>query len=596
MEFKEQLRQTVNIVKVVSEYVRLRKAGTRWVGLCPFHQEKSPSFGVNETLQAYKCFGCGVSGDVFKFVMEIEGLTFFEAMKSLAERNGLQMPKRRDYSDPTLEKRTALVEMHEFALQNFARLLRTSAGKEAMAYLAKRGVSEELIQTFGLGYSDANLRKQLEQKNYARDLLEASGLIGKSEKGDFYDRFRHRLMFPIHNETGKPIGFGGRALNDEDQPKYLNSPATEIYDKSAVLYNLNRARQAIRKAEFSILVEGYMDVIGVYAAGIHNVVASCGTALTVQQVRTLKRHADKVVANFDPDNAGAAAAAKSIPLFLEEGFHVRVLNLPGGLDPDAYIKTHGAGAYREQLDRAEGFFYWLAERARKKFDMRTAEGRMEGFRQMLLPQILRVPDKLERLAIANDTAKYLGVDPQIVRDLFRQQATPPHQTARPKADPRLARVSPAERTLLAAVFTSGHQTFILDTLRDHPVLDSLATQSLFRGMLAVVEGGGTLAYGELESRLAKEDRDLLATLLLSDNNPESLTETGFSREQVESCLAALDQVWRRAELSALDRQIKEAERAGNMQEVFRLYGQRQALEQKRWSRGPGGIGGPADKR
>lgn len=586
MDFKEQLRQSINIVKVVGEFVRLRKAGSRWVGLCPFHQEKSPSFGVNETYQAYKCFGCGASGDVFKFVMETEGVSFFEAMTLLAERNGIQMPKRRDYTDPQLEKRTALMEMHELALQNFAKLLRAGAGQEAMGYLARRGVSEEMIQTFGLGYADSSLRRQLEAKGYPREWMEASGLVGKRENGELYDRFRHRLMFPIHNETGKPIGFGGRSLNDTDQPKYLNSPATDIYDKSAVLYNLNRAKKAIRDREFSILVEGYMDVIGVYAAGFQNVVASCGTALTVGQVRALKRHSEKVVANFDPDNAGAKATEKSIALFLEEGFHVRVLSLPDGLDPDEYIKAHGAEAYQRQLESAEGFFHWLAARARTKFDMRSAEGRMEGFKQMLLPQIMRIPEKLERLAIVNEIAAYLGVDPQVIRDQFRQQSVAPHRAARPAVDPRMARVSPAERTLLAAVFTEEHRGLILDFLREHQGLDGLATQALFRAILSTVEAGAAPGYGEVESRLEKEDRDLLASLLLSDKTPESLTETGFSREQVESCLAALDQMWRRAALAEYDRQIKNAERVGNMPEVLRLYALRRELEQKRWRRGP----------
>lgn len=588
MEFKEQLRQTVNIVKVVGEYVRLRKAGTRWVGLCPFHSEKSPSFGVNEDWQRFHCFGCGADGDVFKFVMDIEGFTFFEAMKALAERNGLQMPKRRDYSDPTLEKRTALIEMHELALQHFTRLLRSPAGKEAMVYLAKRGVSDEMIATFGLGYSDQSLRRLLEQKGYARELLEESGLVGQRDSGDLYDQFRNRLMFPIHSEQGKPIGFGGRSLRDEDQPKYLNSKETEIYRKKETLYNLNRARKAIRDAEFAILVEGYMDVIGVYAAGVQNVVASCGTALTVQQVRTLKRHADRVVANFDPDNAGAKATAKSIPLFLEEGFHVKVLNLPGGLDPDEYIKAHGADAYRRQLENAEGFFHWLAARARKKYDMRTAEGRMEGFKQMLLPQILRIPEKLERLAVTNEIASYLGVDPQMIREQFRAQSAVPQAMTKPRKDPRLARVSPAERTLVAALFSEAHGALILDFFKGHPEFVSLAAQGIFRAALAVEEAGIAPAYGDVEARLTKEDRDLLASLLLSDNTPESQTETGFSREQVESCLDALDQVWRRAAVADLDRQIKDAERTGNMDEVLRLYEQRRVLEKKRWRRSPEG--------
>ena len=592
MEFKDQLKAALNIVKVVGEYVPLRKAGTRWVGLCPFHQEKSPSFGVNESMQFYKCFGCGAGGDAFKFVMEIEGVSFFEAMKLLAERNGMTMPQRREYTDPQTERRTALVDMHEIAGRHFAQLLQAPSGTDARAYLVKRGVSPEMIAEFGLGFSDPrqSLLRLLEQKSYQRDWIEASGLVAKRESGDAYDRFRQRLMFPIHNETGRPIGFGGRSLGD-DQPKYLNSPATDIYDKSGVLYNLHRARSAVRKADYAILVEGYMDVIGVYSGGFHNVVASCGTALTALQVRALKRQSGKVIANFDPDNAGANATEKSIATFLEEGFHVRVLSLPGGLDPDEFIKQRGADAYRQALENADGFFHWLAARARTKFDMRTAEGRMEGFRQMLLPMILRIPEKLERLAIVNETAAYIGVDPAVIREQFRQQNTVKRHAA-PPVDPRLARVLPAERALLMAVFNEDHRELILGFLREHAVLQSLATQAIWRAMLSIAESTPQLGYGEVEARLEKDDRNLLAALILSDNTPESLSESGFSREQVESNLAALDQVWRRAELAALDREIKDAERAGQMHEAIRLMNLRRELEQKRWRRGPGGT----DKR
>jgi len=586
MDFKDQLKAALNIVRVVGEYVRLRKAGTRYVGLCPFHTEKSPSFGVNETMQMYKCFGCGKGGDVFNFVMEIEGISFFEAMKMLAERNGMTMPKRREYSDPKLEQRTALMEMHDIAGQQFAELLRGPQGQQAREYLARRGVSAEIIDTFGLGYSAAsrnNLLKSLEQRGFPRDLIEASGLIGKRDSGELYDRFRNRLMFPIHNESGKLIAFGGRSLG-EDEPKYLNSPATEIYEKSTVLYNLNRARGATRKAEYAILVEGYMDVIGVYSAGIQNVVASCGTALTTQHVRALKRHAEKVVANFDTDNAGVNATEKSIPMFLEEGLHIRVLNTPGGKDPDEFIQVNGAEAYRKLLEAADGFFYWLAARAKAKFDMRTAEGRMEAFKTLLLPNILRIPDKLERLAIVNEMAAYLNVDPQAIREQFRREHRPEAPRVRPAVDPRLARVSPAERTLLAAVFDEEHRDLILAFLREHAVVRQLATGRLFEAMLHLE---GRFGYSEVESRLTKEDQDLLAALLLSDKTPESLAETGFRRDQVESCLEALDQLWRKSELAELDRRIKDAERRGQMAEALGLMDERRKLESRRWRKGGG---------
>jgi len=338
MDFVEQLKSSVDIVGVVGEYVRLKKSGAqRYMGLCPFHSEKTPSFTVHVVHQFYKCFSCGAGGDVVKFVMEKEGLSFYEALKLLAERYGIPMPKRSQYADEDSKLRGAIFQMHELAQENFRAQLNGPAGEAARGYLARRGVAPETAEQFGLGYSDRSGRALLrlfEKRSFPAAQLDQAGLVGKRQDGSMYDRFRNRLMFPIHNESGKIIGFGGRALVAEDEPKYLNSPETPIYKKSYVLYNLHRAKEAIRKDDRVVLVEGYMDVIGVTAAGFPGVVASCGTSLTAQQVQALKRHTRKIVVNFDPDAPGANAAERSIGLLLEEGMQVRIVELDGGLDPD----------------------------------------------------------------------------------------------------------------------------------------------------------------------------------------------------------------------------------------------------------------------
>ena len=273
------------IVSVIGEYVRLRRQGTsgRYTGLCPFHREKTPSFHVDGSKQAFYCFGCQKGGDVFNFVMEIEALTFFEALRWLAERHGIPMPRRAGYSDEETRRKSWLYQMHEMAQEVFRKTLDSSAGAEARAYLERRGVSQAVAEEFGLGLSDRSgqtLVRRFEQEGVPPEAMEASGLVLKRQDGSgYYDRFRGRLMFPIHSESGKIIAFGGRALAPEDEPKYLNSPETPLYRKSYVLYNLNRAKAEIRKQDRAILVEGYMDVIGVYAAGVKEVVASCGTAL-----------------------------------------------------------------------------------------------------------------------------------------------------------------------------------------------------------------------------------------------------------------------------------------------------------------------------
>ncbi|HEY2012891.1 MAG TPA: DNA primase, partial [Bryobacteraceae bacterium] len=378
MDFAAQLKSSIDIVGVIQEYgPRLRKAGRNYQGLCPFHNEKTPSFSVSAERQFYYCFGCHAKGDVINFVMEIEKVSFYEALKSLAERHGIPMPKRSQYADEDSKLRGAIFQMHEYAQENFRANLNGPMGEIARAYLSKRGVSPATIEQFGLGYSDRSGRALLrifEQRDFSAAQLEDSGLVRKRDDGSFYDYFRHRLMFPIHNESGKIIGFGGRALAPDDNPKYLNSPKTPIYEKSHVLYNLHRAKGAIQKDDRVILVEGYMDAIGVTAAGFGAVVASCGTSLTSLQVQVIKRHTQKIAVNFDPDAPGANAAERSINMLLEEGMHIRIVELDGELDPDEYCKERGSAAYQERLEKAKGYLYWLADRARARYDVHTSEG------------------------------------------------------------------------------------------------------------------------------------------------------------------------------------------------------------------------------
>jgi len=564
MDFAEQLKSSVDIVKTIGEYVRLKRTGStgRYLGLCPFHTEKTPSFNVNATHQRYKCFGCGVGGDVLQFVMEIERITFFEALKLLAERNGIAMPKR-EYSDPDSRLRGALSEMHEIAARLFASNLTGPSGADARSYLTRRGVAPDQISDFFLGLSDPSGQQLLRHfdSRFASETLEQSGLVLKrQEGGGFFDRFRARLMFPIHNESGKVIGFGGRALRTGDEPKYLNSPETPLYRKSYVLYNLHRAKDAIRKTGVSVLVEGYMDAIGVYSAGIHNVVASCGTALTNTQVRSLKRHSERIVVNFDPDAAGANAAERSIQMLLDEGFQVRVLQLDSDLDPDEYVKERGADAYRSRLESAPSYFHWLADRARARFDMRTVEGRLQGFK-LVAPAIQRISDRLERFAVANDVADYLGVDQKLVRDHFSQGAS-----NRPAAKPGTG-VPPSERLLLHALLAShAARDEAIPALRGMPVVERFASRNIFNALFSLHAAGAEFRYSDLEGRLSEPDRDLLSSVIFADD----VLEEEKAREQAAACLRTLQAQDPKFEIQALRAQIKAAERDGNLQEAMRL--------------------------
>ncbi|MEP7354699.1 MAG: DNA primase [Acidobacteriota bacterium] len=593
MDFVDQLKSSVDIVKVIGEYVRLeRKSSTgSYSGLCPFHQEKTPSFSVHQPRQFYKCFGCGASGDVLKFVMEHDGLTFPETLQYLSERFGIPMPKKAEYSNSESKLRAALMEMHTIAAAVFRENLKGPQGGEARAYLNKRGLSQELIDVFELGFADTawdGLLRRFAERQFTHEQLEASGLIRKrNESTGHFDNFRGRLMFPIHNESGKVIAFGGRSMRDEDQPKYLNSPETPIYRKTSVLYNLNRARDGMRKNGRVVVVEGYMDVIGVYAAGVKEVVASCGTALTNPQVRAIHRHADAVVLNFDSDTAGENAAERAIQVLLDEGLNVRVLtlNVAGGgegskLDPYEFVKQFGADAYVAKLDGAGSYFHWLADRARVKFDMRGSEGRVAAFK-FLMPSVLKVPDKLERAAVANDLAGYLGVDRSLVLPELKKSSTEQRQ-APAQAAPKIS-IPAVERILLSALLTSERaQKDMLPELTAS-LTSGFVTAEIFDGLRHVLGDGETTGtarvFSALEARLSEASRELLHGAVAADDKHNTDDEEAIW-VQAEACLRRLQSDERRKQVTELRLLIKTAEREGRVADALSLMRQLSQLEQQ----------------
>jgi DNA primase len=568
MEFKEQLRAQVDIVRVASDYVRLRRIGKRYSGLCPFHNEKTPSFSINQEHQFFICFGCGVRGDVFKFVEMIEGLTFFEALKKLADQHGIPLPKQSFASDEETRLRAALYEMHEIAFDHFRKNLAGSSGSAVRAYVAKRGVTEASVEQFGMGLADGSgraLLRILDQRGFRPEQLEVSGLVGRRDDGSFYDRFRNRLIFPIQNESGKVIGFGGRALDAAEKAKYLNSPETAIYKKSHVLFNLNRARESAMKLDRIVLVEGYMDVIGAWQAGITEVVASCGTALTIEQIRAMKRHSQNLHLNFDPDAAGANAAERSIKLLLDENVRVRIVELEGGLDPDEYCKEHGSEKYREKVAGAKTYFYWLADRARAKFNMREPQGRVEAF-QFLLPAIQGLNDKLERVAVANDLASYLGVASGLVLDHFRKAAADRVERA---PAPKTQQSRATDRILLPLLLADSEaRQQLLVPLKQVPAVRMLPTAPIFEAMFLMHDAGETISFNTLHARVPESMQDMLAALLLdAGSGSEATLEDGLA------CVEALRRDDRETALRELKTRIKSAEREGRMSEALALMQQ-----------------------
>jgi DNA primase len=549
--FAERVKQQADIVRVIGEYVRLKKSGQNFTGLCPFHAEKSPSFAVHPTKQIYHCFGCGVGGDVFKFVMEVDKVAFPEAIRIVAEKCGIAIPRPKASSPEERkenQQRTLLVEMHREAQTFFVQQLGgTLEGKAARAYLEDRGLDKDAIARFGIGYApsggDALLR--FLKSKYKEPLLIESGLVSRDQSGGarMYDRFRRRITFPIANESGKIVAFGCRALGD-DQPKYLNSPETPIYSKSNVLYHLDRAKEALRRADFAVLVEGYMDAIAVARAGISNVVASCGTSLAEPQIKLLSRFTKRVIVNYDPDTAGQLATERSISLLLENDFEVRVLALPAmnltagdgtkyskNADPDLYIREMGVEAYTKLLKDAPPYVDYLIGRARH-MDLSTGEGKLRAV-NFLLPYVQKIPNRLLRSEWATRIAQQLRLEEPVLRAALSKAAA--ERRSGLKVAPELVgrAAKPVERRLIRMLAEAdSFRRELAQRLSETGLCAGLETEKVFAALIAANLAGSTIETTEIAAGLEERDRRMLFEILFEESSE-------FTWEEAESCLESL---------------------------------------------------------
>lgn len=440
-EIIEEVRSRNDIVDVISAYVKLQKKGSSYFGLCPFHNEKSPSFSVSRQKQMYYCFGCGAGGNVFTFLMEYENYSFVEALRYLADRAGVDLPEQ-EYSEAErrrADEKAVLLEIHKRAAQFYYVQLKSSQGEQAMAYLRGRQLGDDTIKAFGLGYSSKfsnTLYQFLKSKGYADDMLAKSGLITMDEKHGPHDKFWNRVMFPIMDANNRVIGFGGRVMGDA-KPKYLNSPETLIFDKSRNLYGLNRARTT-RKSYF-LLCEGYMDVISLHQAGFTNAVASLGTALTSGHASLLKRYTQEVLLLYDSDEAGIRAALRGIPILREAGVNSRVVDLKPYKDPDEFVKNMGAEAFEERLNQASDSFMFRVSIAESEFPMEEPQGQNRFF-ERCAEMLLELKDELERnLYIEAIVKKYRGQYGVSTEDLRKRvntlalKGTPAENRIQPKS-------------------------------------------------------------------------------------------------------------------------------------------------------------------
>ena len=619
-DFAYTVKQQADIVRIIGDYVKLKKAGSQnYSGLCPFHNEKTPSFSVHATRQFYHCFGCGTSGDVLGFVQKIENITFPEAVRLVAQKVGIPVPKQTYATEGEAQDaklRGVLVDLHERACAFFQEELRRPEGARAREYLAGRGLTDEALKTFRIGFApDSGFLLRDRLKGVAdEETLKASGLFSwkQSEEGSaavpaavaagvspaagegkmaspiagetpalrggattIYSKFRNRVMFPITNESGKVIAFTGRTLETGPStssgqakagPKYLNSPETAIYSKSRVLYNLDRAREAIRALGYVILVEGQMDCISVFMGGCRNVIASSGTAFTEAQVRLLARYAKKIVVNFDPDTAGIAAAERSLAMLVADDFEIRVLTLDSGFDPDLFIRRKGADVYKKALASSQKYFDYLIARARTQFPVRSAEGKVRAV-NYLLPYLQQVPHRIARDELAADIAQKLGIDSAVLRQELKHAAAVRSSTIKAAAE---TQITDAERILVRALASSGDMNGELETsdrsgedhlpdlrrqaqytLATEPLHIGLATESLLQVLLDADDVADPMCLP-----LSEPDRSLLAAILLRGD--ETLT-----LELLEGAFAALRRRKLERQQQSIKSRIIEAERSND---------------------------------
>jgi len=576
----DEVRNSVNIVSLISEYVALKKRGRNYVARCPFHTEKTPSFSVNPEKQIFMCFGCGVGGDVFKFVMQIEHATFPEAVQLLAEKHGIALARTAHPEDliSKTQQETLGAVMVEAAEFYYRALVESEEGRAARTYIEGRGVGRETVERFRLGYAPASsdsLLHRLQKKNFSHQTLEECGLVKQSEDGHrHYDAFRGRIMFPITDTRGRIIAFGGRAMGDA-QPKYLNSPETKLYNKSSNLFGLSYSREGIKKQDFAILVEGYMDFLIPFQSGIDNVVASLGTSLTQQQVRLLGRYAREVVVSYDPDSAGIAATQRSLDLFLEDDFRVRVLSLPDGQDPDAFVRAAGAGEYRNRLRQAVPYLDFVFENAaRNQPTLEDPRSKIQVINEVL-PYLAKLPNAVERSDYAFRFARRLQIEHDLLLAEMRKAAQ--QKRARLNEAPLAAfgSMKPAEKRLLQVLLENANLQSHILPLCSAQDFEGLATERIFASVLERFRKGEVCTFEDLHRKFAGEAEQTLLAQMQMEEVPESLCS-----ESAESFLNALRKLRLDSRKQQILAKIAQASSRSDDEMLNRLMEQRIKLDRE----------------
>ena len=571
--FLDDLRTRADIVQVIQEYVSLKKAGNSYKGLCPFHGEKTPSFHVNRDKGFFHCFGCGVGGDVIKFVEMHEKVGFTDAVRLLARKVGLTVPETApDANEADARERESLLKIHEVAAAYFREQLDTPAGGRARQQLGDRGISAETIDALGLGYAPPSrdaLKTVLVQQGFPIPLLLRSGLVLERDNGQVVDRFRNRLMIPIARDTGSIVAFGGRSMDPDQVPKYLNSPETPIYTKGRTLYGLNHTKPFLRKAGFVVLVEGYFDFAQVLQECKLPVVASCGTALTPQQAQILRRFVSKVVLSFDPDAAGQGAAARSCDMLVAEGFQVNVAVLPGGDDPDVFIRKRGGRQYAAQLQQSKPYLEYLLDRTAAAHDLRSDDSR-RGFLEAMLAVAARIPDAAARDQFADRIAHRARITESVVRDEIRKAAVGRRTEVGVREMPSLGHFKPAERGLIWGLLNEPEEAVHVLGQLEREDIDALASAPILRQALDLRRSGETFSPAGLLERLSTEEGQLVTGIAAEPAPPA----------KAAACGTALRRLRYEREVAAVQQEIDQLQERGAGTGIDGLWQQKRELLQR----------------
>jgi DNA primase len=575
--FADDVRSQSDIVRIVSDYVSLKKRGSNYIACCPFHSEKTPSFTVHAGKGIFKCFGCGAGGDVLGFVMRIENCAYPEAIRIVAEKSGIPLPAVEATEDHKKieQDRETVLRLNEWAALYFEARLDDAEGQSARDYIASRGIADQTRRLFRLGYAPDSwegLINHLKSLGATDEEIATSGLVVLKDGGGFYDRFRNRVMFPIADSQSRVIAFGGRVMG-EGEPKYLNSPETAVYTKGRNLFGLALTKNEIRRTGFAILVEGYLDCIIPFQEGITNIVASLGTALTDHQVRLLRRYMDQpqIIVNFDSDAAGQSATMRSIEMLLAEGFKVNILRMPVGKDPDEFVRARGATEFHALLRTTQPYIEYIIDTTLASHDASRPAGKVEAI-NAILPHLARMKDKVARADYAEQIADRLKVDSRVIREEIRHTATNKKSALDSRALRAAEDITPAERQLLELMLANADVRRMMVANLAADDYNRLATGSLLEAVIRLEREGAEMDFSRLSERVeTEEERALIAEALMSDLAWAGGSDFDTLFKKATEALSSLRRRQLERRLEQIQIELGQAERDCDNDRVLRLY-------------------------